>query len=69
MIFRFKRKEKNRCLHDWRLTDYKTYVDFSLDVVEYYEIICLKCRNTKSVSKYRYEKMKRLGLIKGEIPS
>lgn len=60
----FKRKKKEKCFHEWKLSDYKTYVDISFETYEVYEITCLKCLKPRRVNAYELHKMKSLGLIK-----
>lgn len=63
MWFR-KRKKKEVCFHEWKLSDYRTYVDISFESCHVYEITCLKCQKSREIDEYEYNKMKLLGLIK-----
>lgn len=60
----FRRKEKCH-FHEWRFSDYRTNVT-PYDVERIYEITCTKCFKVRILDEYDFEKMKRLGLIKGE---
>lgn len=58
-------EKRKPCAHEYVLADYKSFMDSTFDIVEYYEIICDKCEYTRSIEPYEFTVMKRIGLIKG----
>lgn len=67
MLF-WKKKAKTTCLHSYVLNGFYThYVNSGFEVQgeERYILFCTNCKRNKTVDQFDYNKMKRLGLIKG----
>jgi hypothetical protein len=59
----FRKAKKKPCFHQYKLTDYSSFIDSSLDTVESYMVTCMDCGRTKRLDKHNYERMLELKLL------
>lgn len=60
----FWKKKKEVCFHDWKVSDFGVISNFMGDSDDIYSITCTKCKKTRNMDSYEFNRMSSKGFIR-----